>query len=137
MLDNIVEWIPAPAAADPIVIEISNGFEARFEVEVQAYIPFDEDALTHVLFRGLEGGMIAPRAKSTAFALKGNTLSSEKIDQYCDSLVWNLVSKEAAEQQSLANHVLLFALNQCNSSDKQQKLPGVRTGLCICFEHNY
>jgi hypothetical protein len=107
------------------VIKVSNGFAARLELELLPFIPFDEDALTHVLFRGLEGGMIPPRARSTAFALKGGTVTSEKIDQYCDSLVVDLISKEASEQHTMANHILLFALNQCQLPDEEQKLPGV------------
>ncbi|KPM36278.1 hypothetical protein AK830_g10293 [Neonectria ditissima] len=81
----------------PIKIDVSSGFQPSLEVELRPYAPSDQGALTHVLFRGLEGGMIAPKTESTAFSLQPGTLTNEKLDRYCDDLAFKLVLSEASQ----------------------------------------
>jgi hypothetical protein len=98
LLNNIAAWIPSDPAIPPVSIKISSGFESVLEQDLRPYIAVNEDMLTHVVFRGLEAGTIPPRAMSTAFALEDGTLTSEKIDRYCDELVSDLAVKEGRQE---------------------------------------
>ncbi|PCD35660.1 hypothetical protein AU210_008222 [Fusarium oxysporum f. sp. radicis-cucumerinum] len=69
LLDNVAEWPPVESC-NAVNIEISNGFTPTMQVSLRPYVPFSQDALTHVLFRGTEAGMITPKAESTAFSLE-------------------------------------------------------------------
>ncbi|EWY91479.1 hypothetical protein FOYG_08567 [Fusarium oxysporum NRRL 32931] len=111
-------------------IEISNGFTPTMQVSLRPYVPFSRDALTHVLFRGTEAGLITPMAESTAFSLGNGTLTPEKIDAYCDSLAFDLVLNEgrkATDRNRLAIHILMFATTQCAGLQGVPSIEG--TGL--------
>lgn len=97
---------------------------------MRPYVPLDEHALTHVIFRGLEPGTIAPRARSTAYALDIGTLTAEKIDRYCDNLAQDIILSEARESatNTLVNHTILFAAAQVQNGDPKTRLEGV--SLC-------
>jgi hypothetical protein len=91
-------------------------------------MPVNHDALTHVLFRGTEAGMITPRAESTAFSLEDSTLNPEKIDAYCDSLAFDLALNEGrreTERNRLASHILMFATTQCAGLQEVSSIEGV------------
>ncbi|KAF5266401.1 hypothetical protein FOXYS1_2752 [Fusarium oxysporum] len=86
------------------------------------------DALTHVLFRGTEAGMITPKAESTAFSLENGTLTPEKIDAYCDSLAFDLALNEgrrATDKNRLASHILMFATTQCAGLQEVPSIEGI------------
>ncbi|KAL9568554.1 hypothetical protein ACKAV7_007356 [Fusarium commune] len=94
---------------------------ARFRKE-------NQDALTHVLFRGTEAGMITPRAESTAFSLENGTLIPEKIDAYCDSLAFDLAlneGRQATDRNRLASHILMFATTQCAGLQEEPSIEGI------------
>ncbi|KAF5682855.1 hypothetical protein FCIRC_4712 [Fusarium circinatum] len=103
---------------------ISKGRELCFI----PYIPFNQDALTHVLFRGTEAGRITPRAESTAFSLEDGTLSPEKIDAYCDRLAFDLAlneGRQATDRNRLASHILMFATTQCAGPQEMPSIEGI------------
>ncbi|KAF5545338.1 hypothetical protein FMEXI_6086 [Fusarium mexicanum] len=102
---------------------ISKGRELYFI----PYIPFNQDALTHVLFRGTEAGKITPRAESTAFSLEDGTLRPEKIDAYCDRLAFDLAlneGRQATNRNRLASHILMFATTQCAGPQEMPRIEG-------------
>ncbi|KAG5761311.1 hypothetical protein H9Q72_010583 [Fusarium xylarioides] len=97
-------------------------------VTLNPYIPFSQDALTHVLFRGTEAGMITPRAESTAFSIADGTLRPEKIDAYCDTLAFDLALNEgnpATGRNRLASHILMFATTQCAGLRESPSIEGI------------
>ncbi|KAF5628217.1 hypothetical protein F25303_10490 [Fusarium sp. NRRL 25303] len=92
------------------------------------YVPFSHVALTHVLFRGTEAGMITPRAESTAFSIEDGTLRPEKIDAYCDSLAFDLAldeGRQAMDRNRLASHILMFATTQCAGLQESPSIEGI------------
>lgn len=91
---------------------------------MQAYTALDENMLTHTVFRGLEGGTTFPKVRSTPYALCEGALSSEKIDQYLDSLLPELVLSEGRSQPTVTKHVLMFASN--HAGVENVAMPGVR-----------
>lgn len=98
------------------------------QVRLKPYVPFSHGALTHVLFRGTEAGMITPRAESTAFSLEDGTLRPEKIDAYCDSLAFDLAldeGRQAMDRNRLASHILMFATTQCAELQEVPSIEGV------------
>ncbi|KAH7480151.1 hypothetical protein FOMA001_g7945 [Fusarium oxysporum f. sp. matthiolae] len=98
------------------------------QVSLRPYVPFSQDALTHVLFRGTEAGMITPKAESTAFSLENGTLTPEKIDAYCDSLAFDLALNEgrrATDRNRLASHILMFATTQCAGLQEVPSIEGI------------
>ncbi|SCV29848.1 uncharacterized protein FFB14_02754 [Fusarium fujikuroi] len=127
LLDNIDQWLPVESYK-LATIEISNGFAPKMQVRLKPYVPFSHVALTHVLFRGTEAGMITPRAESTAFSLEDGTLSSEKIDAYCDSLAFDLAlneGRQTTDRNRLASHILMFAMTQCAELQKSPSIEGI------------
>lgn len=127
LLDNVAEWLPVESC-NAVNIEISNGFTPTMQVSLRPYVPFSQDALTHVLFRGTEAGMITPKAESTAFSLENGTLTPEKIDAYCDSLAFDLALNEgrkATDRNRLASHILIFATTQCAGLQEVPSIEGV------------
>lgn len=133
LLNNIARWTPVDQPRPAEVIRISNRFPSEFEVRLRPYVPLDETALTHIIFRGLEPGCTAPRAPSTAYALEDGTLTSEKIDRYCDNLANDIILSEAQQfgTNTLINHALLFAAGQVLNEDSNSRLQGVSP--CIPF----
>lgn len=91
-------------------------------------MPYDEKKLVHVLFRGVDAGMEIPTARSTPFALQEGTLTPEKIDNYCDSLAQDIILREgrASPENTMANHVIMFAAEQVYNQDVNPKIEGVR-----------
>jgi hypothetical protein len=128
LLDNVVEYTFQSPGLEPIRITISNGFDAQLDIELQQYVALDEDALTHTIFRGLEAGMIYPTARSTPFALRDGTLTSDKIDSYCEKLACDMILRElkSSTRNSLLNHVIAFAATQINHEDARARIDGVR-----------
>ncbi|KAF5666579.1 hypothetical protein FDENT_12320 [Fusarium denticulatum] len=127
LLDNIAEWFPIEPS-NTVTIEISNGFIPTLQVKLKPYIPFDQDALTHVLFRGTEAGMITPRAESTAFSLEDGTLNPDKIDAYCDRLAFDLALNEGRRKTDgnrLASHILMFATTQTAELQASPSIEGI------------
>ncbi|KAF5724462.1 hypothetical protein FMUND_759 [Fusarium mundagurra] len=127
LLDNVAGWFPTEHS-NTVTIEISNGFMPTLQVTLKPYIPFSQDALTHVLFRGTGAGMITPRAESTAFSLEDGTLKPEKIDAYCDSLAFDLALDEGrreTDRNRLASHILMFATAQCTGLQKSPIIEGI------------
>ncbi|KAK2591794.1 hypothetical protein QQS21_010495 [Conoideocrella luteorostrata] len=127
LLDNVDTWLPNDPS-EPIIVKVCSGFEASLDIALRPYIPVNPGALTHVLFRGIDGGVIAPRASSTAYGLEEGTLTAEKIDQYCDDLSIELVLDEARQAQgknTLATHILLFAASRCHDHDMRSNLQGL------------
>ncbi|EXK40212.1 hypothetical protein FOMG_07151 [Fusarium oxysporum f. sp. melonis 26406] len=127
LLDNVAEWLPVESC-NAVNIEISNGFTPTMQVSLRPYVPFSQDALTHVLFRGTEAGMITPKAESTAFSLENGTLTPEKIDAYCDSLAFDLALNEgrkATDRNRLASHILIFATTQCAGLQEVPSIEGI------------
>ncbi|KAG7413864.1 hypothetical protein Forpe1208_v007343 [Fusarium oxysporum f. sp. rapae] len=127
LLDNIAQWFPVERC-NAVTIEISNGFTPTMQVTLRPYVPFSQDALTHVLFRGTEAGMITPRAESTAFSLENGTLIQEKIDAYCDSLAFDLAlneGRQATDRNRLASHILMFATTQCAGLQEEPSIEGI------------
>ncbi|TRX91120.1 hypothetical protein FHL15_007908 [Xylaria flabelliformis] len=112
LLDNVVGHTWRDPSPELINIKISNGFDSQLEIEVQKYVAYDENALTHRIFRGLEPGTMYPTARSTPFSLRYGTLTTQKIDQYCEKLACDMIFKESLglSHNSLLNHVILFAL---------------------------
>ncbi|RYC63531.1 hypothetical protein CHU98_g2665 [Xylaria longipes] len=97
---------------DPVKITISNGFDSQLEIEVQRYVALNEDALTHRIFRGLEPGTTYPRARSTPFCLRDGTLTTQKIDRYCEKLASDMILEESLglTHNSLLNHLEIVRL---------------------------
>ncbi|CVL02378.1 uncharacterized protein FPRN_08069 [Fusarium proliferatum] len=127
LLDNIDKWLPVESYKT-VTIEISNGFPPTMQVRLKPYVPFSHGALTHVLFRGTEAGMITPRAESTAFSLEDGTLRPEKIDAYCDSLAFDLAldeGRQAMDRNRLASHILMFATTQCAELQEVPSIEGI------------
>ncbi|KAF4341301.1 hypothetical protein FBEOM_4774 [Fusarium beomiforme] len=127
LLDNVAEWLPVDSL-NPVDIEISNGYTPILQVSLRPYIPFNHEALTHILFRGTEAGMTTPRAESTAFSLEDGTLTSKKIDDYCDSLAFDLAlneGKQATNKNRLARYILMFATTQCEGPQEGPSLEGI------------
>ncbi|KAF5590898.1 hypothetical protein FPANT_5874 [Fusarium pseudoanthophilum] len=127
LLDNVAGWFPIEPS-NTATIEISNGFMPTLQVTLKPYIPFNQDALTHVLFRGTEAGMITPRAESTAFSLENDTLNPEKIDAYCDNLAFDLAlndGRQTAGRNRLASHILMFATTQCAGLQEVSSIEGI------------
>ncbi|KAF5965517.1 hypothetical protein FBULB1_12164 [Fusarium bulbicola] len=127
LLDNIAEWFPIEPS-NTVTIEISNGFMPTLQVTLKPYIPYSQDALTHVLFRGTEAGRITPRAESTAFSLEDGTLRPEKIDAYCDRLAFDLAlneGRQATDRNRLASHILMFATTQCAGPQEMPSIEGI------------
>ncbi|CVL01697.1 uncharacterized protein FMAN_07897 [Fusarium mangiferae] len=127
LLDNIDQWLPVESYKT-VTIEISNGFTPAMQVRLKPYVPFSHVALTHVLFRGTEAGMITPRAESTAFSLEDGTLRPEKIDAYCDSLAFDLAldeGRQAMDRNRLASHILMFATTQCAGLQESPSIEGI------------
>ncbi|KAI7771604.1 hypothetical protein LZL87_011807 [Fusarium oxysporum] len=127
LLDNIAQWFPVERC-NAVTIELSNGFTPTMQVTLRPYVPFSQDALTHVLFRGTEAGMITPRAESTAFSLENGTLIPEKIDAYCDSLAFDLAlneGRQATDRNRLASHILMFATTQCAGLQEEPSIEGI------------
>ncbi|KAI3316736.1 hypothetical protein HD806DRAFT_516901 [Xylariaceae sp. AK1471] len=127
--NNVMEYTWEDPNVEPMAVTISNGFDSQLEIELRHYVPLNEDALTHTIFRGLEAGMTVPTAKSTPFALREGTLTSEKIDRYCDGLAYDMVFREAREsiQNTLLNHVILFAVAQIRHEDVRTRIEGLET----------
>ncbi|KAI0532102.1 hypothetical protein GGR58DRAFT_507768 [Xylaria digitata] len=127
LLDNVVRYTWRDPNLEPIIIKVSNGFNAQLEIELQHYVAQDEDALAHKLFRGLEAGMICPIAGSTSFALLKGTLTAEKIDQYCERMACDMIVKESLDSahNSLLNHIVLFAAAQINHEDAKARIEGL------------
>ncbi|KAI0202875.1 hypothetical protein F4808DRAFT_60996 [Astrocystis sublimbata] len=127
LLDNVVEKSWQAPSPSPITIVISNGFNSQLEIEVQRYVAYNEDALTHRIFRGLEPGTIYPTARSTPFALRDGTLGQNKIDCYCENMACDIILKESMEssRNRLLNHVMLFAVTQVQSEDTRARLEGI------------
>ncbi|KAI0975629.1 hypothetical protein F4678DRAFT_469508 [Xylaria arbuscula] len=127
LLNNIIGYTWRDPDLDPIIIRISNGFDAQLEIELQHYMARDEDALTHRIFRGLEAGMIYPTAKSTSFAIRYGTLTAEKIDEYCEKLACDMILKESLSsgKHRLLHHILLFAVTQINYEDESARIEGL------------
>ncbi|KAF5236317.1 hypothetical protein FANTH_11269 [Fusarium anthophilum] len=126
LLDNVAEWFPTEPS-NTVTIEISNGFIPTLQVTLKPYIPFSQDALTHVLFRGTEAGRITPRAESTAFSLEDGTLRPEQIDSYCDRLAFDLAlneGRQATDRNRLASHILMFATTQCAGPQEMPSIEG-------------
>lgn len=125
--NNIAEWTPRDPLQPAEVIRISNRFPSEFEIKLRHYVPLDENALTHVIFRGLEPGCIAPRAPSTAYALEVGTLTPENMDRYCDNLAQDIILSEARNfaTNTFINHALLFAAGQVQNEDPNSRLEGV------------
>lgn len=128
LLNNVIEYSGQSPELEPIKITISNGFDSQLDIELQHYVAFDENALTHTIFRGLEAGMIYPTARSTPFALRDGTLTAEKIDQYCEGMACDMILKEStgSAQNRFLNHVILFAVTQINRKDGRGRIEGVR-----------
>ncbi|RBR09393.1 hypothetical protein FVER53590_09040 [Fusarium verticillioides] len=127
LLDNVAGWFPIEPS-NTVTIEISNGFVSTLQVTLKPYIPANQDALTHVLFRGTEAGMITPRAESTAFSLEDGTLNPEKIDAYCDSLAFDLALNEGrrkTDRNRLASHILMFATTQGAELQESPSIEGI------------
>ncbi|KAF5540198.1 hypothetical protein FPHYL_12099 [Fusarium phyllophilum] len=127
LLENVAGWFPMEPS-NTVTIEISNGFIPTLQVTLKPYIPFSQDALTHVLFRGTEAGMITPRAESTAFSIEDGTLRPEKIDAYCDTLAFDLAldeGKPAMGRNRLASHILMFATTQCAGLRESPSIEGI------------
>ncbi|KAI1057468.1 hypothetical protein LB505_008982 [Fusarium chuoi] len=127
LLNNIDQWFPVESYKT-VTIEISNGFTPTMQVRLKPYVPFSHVALTHVLFRGTEAGMITPRAESTAFSLEDGTLRPEKIDAYCDSLAFDLAldeGRQAMDGNRLASHILMFATTQCAGLQESPSIEGI------------
>lgn len=127
LLDNVASWLPFDHSS-PVKVRISNGFSASLEIALRPYVPIDENALTHILFRCREAGMIVPQARSSPFALCGNTLTKEKADQYCDSLAIELAlseGREVSERNVFANHILAFAAARCHEPEAFPRILGV------------
>ncbi|SCV50608.1 uncharacterized protein FFFS_09592 [Fusarium fujikuroi] len=127
LLDNVDKWFPVKSYKT-VTIEISNGFPPTTQVRLKPYVPFSHGALTHVLFRGTEAGMITPRAESTAFSLEDGTLRPEKIDAYCDSLAFDLAldeGRQAMDRNRLASHILMFATTQCAGLQESPSIEGI------------
>ncbi|KAF5635035.1 hypothetical protein F52700_5583 [Fusarium sp. NRRL 52700] len=127
LLDNIAGWFPIEPS-NTVTIEISNGFIPILQVTLERYIPVRQDALTHVLFRGTEAGMVTPRAESTAFSLEEGALGPEKIDAYCDSLAFDLAlneGRQATDRNRLASHILMFATTQCEGLQEMPSIEGI------------
>ncbi|KAF4450283.1 hypothetical protein F53441_6565 [Fusarium austroafricanum] len=98
------------------------------KVTLSAYAPYDQNMLTHVLFRGTEAGMTVPKAESTAFSLKPGTLTAHKINDYCDSLAYQLAlseGKSTTERNRLSSHILIFATRHCGDLHEGPKLEGM------------
>ncbi|KAJ3553297.1 hypothetical protein NPX13_g10918 [Xylaria arbuscula] len=127
LLNNIVGYSWRDPHLEPIVIKISNGFDAQLELELQHYVARNENALTHTIFRGLEAGMIYPTARSTSFALRQGTLTPEKIDQYCERLACDMILRESlsSANNSLLHHILLFAVTQVDYEDESSRIEGL------------
>nr|RBQ95320.1 hypothetical protein FVER53263_09040 [Fusarium verticillioides] len=127
LLDNVAGWFPIEPS-NTVTIEISNGFVSTLQVTLKPYIPANQDALTHVLFRGTEAGMITPRAESTAFSLEDGTLNPEKIDAYCDRLAFDLALNEGrrkTDRNRLASHILMFATTQGAELQESPSIEGI------------
>ncbi|KAF4445053.1 hypothetical protein FACUT_255 [Fusarium acutatum] len=127
LLDNIAEWLPVELYK-AVTVEISNGFTPIMQVTLRPYVPFSQGALTHILFRGTEAGMITPLAESTAFSLEDGTLRAEKIDAYCDSLAFDLAlheGKQATDRNRLSSHILMFATTQCARLQESPSIEGI------------
>ncbi|KAG5789672.1 hypothetical protein H9Q69_011266 [Fusarium xylarioides] len=127
LLDNIAEWLPV-GCYKAVTIEISNGFTPTMQVPLKPYIPFSQDALTHILFRGTEAGMIIPVTASTAFSLEDESLRPEKIDAYFDSLAFDLAlneGRQATDRNRLASHILMFATTQCAGLQEVSSIEGI------------
>ncbi|KAI8951735.1 hypothetical protein F4801DRAFT_589557 [Xylaria longipes] len=127
LLDNVVENTWRGPSPDPVKITISNGFDSQLEIEVQRYVALNEDALTHRIFRGLEPGTTYPRARSTPFCLRDGTLTTQKIDRYCEKLASDMILEESLglTHNSLLNHVILFAVTQINNEDETARIEGL------------
>ncbi|KAI1419200.1 hypothetical protein F5Y12DRAFT_789271 [Xylaria sp. FL1777] len=124
LLKNIVQYTWPDPKSGPIIIKISNGFNAQLELELRHYVARNENALTHTIFRGLEAGMIYPTARSTSFALQRGTLTAEKIDNYCEKLACDMILRES-RNPSLLQHILLFAVNQINYEHASARIEGL------------
>ncbi|KAI0857416.1 hypothetical protein F4860DRAFT_358596 [Xylaria cubensis] len=127
LLDNVVGHTWRDPSPELINIKISNGFDSQLEIEVQKYVAYDENALTHRIFRGLEPGTMYPTARSTPFSLRYGTLTTQKIDQYCEKLACDMIFKESLglNHNSLLNHVILFAVTQINNEDAGARIEGL------------
>ncbi|KAI0448389.1 hypothetical protein F5B21DRAFT_126656 [Xylaria acuta] len=127
LLDNVVGHTWRGASPEPVKVVISNGFSSQLEIEVQRYVAFNEDALTHRIFRGLEPGTTYPTAKSTPFSLRFGTLTTQKIDDYCERLAGDMICRESLglTHNSLLNHVIMFAVNQINNEDVRARIEGL------------
>ncbi|KAI0544140.1 hypothetical protein F4679DRAFT_591827 [Xylaria curta] len=127
LLDNVVGHTWRDPNPEIINIKISNGFDSQLEIEVQRYVAYDENALTHRIFRGLEPGTTYPTARSTPFSLRYGTLTTQKIDQYCEKLACDMIFKESLglSHNSLLNHVILFAVTQINNEDAEARIEGL------------
>ncbi|KAI0521653.1 hypothetical protein F5B22DRAFT_634544 [Xylaria bambusicola] len=127
LLNNIVGYSWRDPHLEPIVIKISNGFDTQLELELQHYVARNENALTHTIFRGLEAGMIYPKARSTSFALRNGTLTAEKIDHYCERLACDMILRESLSSvnNSLLHHILLFAVTQIDYEDESSRIEGL------------
>ncbi|KAI0423534.1 hypothetical protein F5Y09DRAFT_336506 [Xylaria sp. FL1042] len=127
LLNNIVEFTWRDPDLGPIKIKISNGFDAKLELELQHYVARNENALTHTIFRGLEAGMVYPTARSTSFTLRYGTLTAEKIDHYCEKLACDMILRESRStvNNSLLHHILLFAVTQINYEDTSARIEGL------------
>lgn len=127
LLNNIAEWVPRDPFQPTEVIRVSNRFPSELEIKLRRYVPLDENALTHVLFRGLEPGCIVPRAPSTAYALEVGTPTPKEMDLYCDNLAQDIIFSEARHvpTNTFINHTLLFAAAQVLKEDPNSKLEGV------------
>ncbi|KAJ2895034.1 hypothetical protein MKZ38_006989 [Zalerion maritima] len=130
---------PSPA---PVTIQISSGFPCLLELELVPYHPIDSNKLIHTVFRGLEGGTVAPKVNSTAFRIKEGSLSTDKIDRYCDSLVLDMIQHDALREVQVGEnmfvrHIMMFAANQSTdgmalgSNSEMQGMGLVR--LCLRF----
>lgn len=114
MQENISEFYDL---SDQKCIEVTSGFQPVLKIHVRKYSPRRSDLLMHVLFRGLEGGMVAPTEPSTPFALAPQSLTMEAIDRYSDSLALHLVTSEGnrpSGERSLALSIIKFAADYCN-----------------------
>ncbi|KAK5626747.1 hypothetical protein RRF57_002462 [Xylaria bambusicola] len=127
LLNNIVGYSWRDPHLEPIIIKISNGFDTQLELELQHYVARNENALTHTIFRGLEAGMIYPKARSTSFALRNGTLTAEKIDHYCERLACDMILRESLSSvnNSLLHHILLFAVTQIDYEDESSRIEGL------------
>ncbi|KAI8630196.1 hypothetical protein F5Y19DRAFT_484075 [Xylariaceae sp. FL1651] len=127
LLDNVIEWAEHDHYAQTVEVAISNGFDSRLDVKLRRYVPLDENALTHKIFRGLEAGMVVPSARSTPFALQQGTLTSEKIDRYCDNMACDMIFQKAkhSARNTLVNHVISFSVAQVHSDNPRSRIEGL------------